>query len=73
MEIRIGIQHVNREIVLESNQSAEDILDAASRATNEGTELRLEDSNGRVIMIPGARIGYIEVGAEQQRRVGFAQ
>ncbi|APF39669.1 DUF3107 domain-containing protein [Neomicrococcus aestuarii] len=72
MEIRVGIQHVNREIVLESNKTAEEIIEAASRATNGGTELRLEDSTGRVVLIPGANIGYVEVGAEQIRRVGFA-
>ena len=72
MEIRVGIQHVNRESVLESNKTAEEIIEAASRATSGGTELRLEDSTGRVVLIPGAIIGYVEVGAEQIRRVGFA-
>lgn len=73
MEVRIGIQHVNREIVLESNKASAEILEAVSRATADGADLRLEDNNGRVVLVPGAKIGYVEVGAEQVRRVGFAQ
>jgi hypothetical protein len=33
--------------------------------------LRLVDDKGRLVVIPGAVIGYVEIGAPESRRVGF--
>lgn len=71
MEIKIGIQNVNREIVLDSDQSAEEIADTVAKAMNGGTELRLADSKGRNVIVPANVLGYVEIGAEESRRVGF--
>ncbi|WP_026549907.1 DUF3107 domain-containing protein [Arthrobacter sp. Br18] len=71
MEVKIGIQNVNREIVLESSETAEAIAEIASKAITGGTELRLTDSKGRQVIVPASVLGYVEIGAEEQRRVGF--
>ncbi len=71
MEIKIGIQNVNREIVLESSETAEAITEVVASAMNGGSELRLTDSKGRTVIVPSAVLGYVEIGAEEQRRVGF--
>ena len=34
-------------------------------------ELRLSDEKGRQIIIPANVLGYVEIGAEEVRRVGF--
>ncbi|WP_052851593.1 DUF3107 domain-containing protein [Streptomyces avicenniae] len=72
MEIKIGVQHTPREIVLESGQSVEDVEGAVSDVFS-GTAklLSLVDVNGRKILVPADRIAYIEIGRPASRRVGF--
>lgn len=73
MEIKIGVQNVGREIVLESTQDAETVAKVVGEAISEGNELRLKDDKGRVIIVPGNALAYVEIGAEEVRRVGFGQ
>ena len=73
MEIKIGVQNVGREIVLESTQDAEAVAKVVGEAINEGSELRLKDDKGRLIIVPGNALAYVEIGAEEVRRVGFGQ
>ena len=71
MEVKIGIQNVNREIVLESSESADAIADLVAAAMGGGSELRLKDSKGRQVIVPTSVLWYVEIGAEESRRVGF--
>ncbi|WP_131682746.1 DUF3107 family protein [Pseudarthrobacter sp. YALA5] len=73
MEIKIGVQNIGREIVLESNQDADAVAKVVEAAITKGSELRLTDEKGRVIIVPGNALGYVEIGAEEARRVGFGQ
>lgn len=71
MEVKIGIQNVGREIVLESSLDADAVAKIVAEAVTKGTELRLTDEKGRQIIVPGSVLGYVEIGAEEVRRVGF--
>ncbi len=71
MEIKIGIQHVNREVVIDSDATSEDVQKAVSAALTDGTVLSLTDERGRKILIPATSIGYVDIGEESARRVGF--
>lgn len=73
MEIKIGIQNIGREIVLESDQDADTVATVVEEAIIKGTELRLKDDKGRIIIVPGNALGYVEIGAEEARKVGFGQ
>ena len=73
MEIKIGVQNVAREIVLESNEDADSVAKIVEAAITKGSELRLKDDKGRLIIVPGNALGYVEIGAEEARRVGFGQ
>lgn len=73
MEVKIGIQNVGREIVLESSQDAGAVAELVADAIGQGKELRLTDEKGRVVIVPSAVLGYVEIGAEEPRRVGFGQ
>lgn len=73
MEIKIGIQNIGREIVLESAQDADTVATVVEEAITKGTELRLKDDKGRIIIVPGNALGYVEIGAEEARKVGFGQ
>ncbi|APX03273.1 DUF3107 domain-containing protein [Arthrobacter sp. NPDC056691] len=71
MEVKIGIQNVGREIVLESAQDADAVAKVVAEAIAKGSELRLNDEKGRQIIVPANVLGYVEIGAEEVRRVGF--
>ncbi len=71
MEIKIGIQHVNREVVVESTLSSDEVEKAVSDAIDAGGVLALNDEKGRKVLVPAASIGYVDIGEENARRVGF--
>lgn len=70
MEITIGIQHVARELTFETPLSADEVSAAVEKALA-GAILDIEDTRGRRVIVPAGAIGYVEIGAESQRRVGF--
>lgn len=71
MEIKIGVQHVAREIVVESALGAPEAVELITAAVSSGSPLTLTDTKGNVTVVPGGVIGYAAVGAEQKRPVGF--
>ena len=71
MEIRIGVLHAPREIVFESNDSADAVQAAVDAALASGNTLRLQDEKGRIVLIPAANLGYVDIAAVETRRVGF--
>lgn len=71
MEITIGVQNLSREIVVETDATADDVAARVSAALKDGTVLELTDAKGRRVLVPAATIGYVELGTEEQRKVGF--
>ncbi|MFJ3303075.1 DUF3107 domain-containing protein [Streptomyces sp. NPDC086549] len=73
MEVKIGVQHAPREIVLESGQSAEEIERVVAEALAGKTQLlSLADEKGRKVLVPADRLAYIELGEPTIRKVGFS-
>lgn len=72
MEVKIGVQHTPREIVLESVQSAEEVERAVADAlAGKAQLLSLTDEKGRRVLVPAERVAYVEIGEPTTRRVGF--
>lgn len=71
MEIKIGVQHVAREIVVDSALEAPEAVELITAAMSSGSPLTLTDTKGNVTVVPAGVIGYVAVGAEQKRAVGF--
>ncbi|MFE1313389.1 DUF3107 domain-containing protein [Streptomyces sp. NPDC058755] len=72
MEVKIGVQHAPREIVLESGQSAEDIERVVAEAlAGKSQLLSLQDEKGRKVLVPADRLAYVEIGEPTVRKVGF--
>ncbi|MFE3516997.1 DUF3107 domain-containing protein [Streptomyces sp. NPDC059166] len=72
MEVKIGVQHSPREIVLESGLSAEEVESAIGEAlAGKAQLLSLTDEKGRKVLVPADRIAYVEIGEPSARRVGF--
>jgi len=72
VEIRIGITDVNREVVIEVNDSSYETSQAYQAALSKPDGLlRLTDAKGRLLLIPAARIAYLDLGPAGHRPVGF--
>jgi len=71
MEITIGIQNLPRELVLDVDSNAADISDKLNKAMESGGLLELTDTRGRAVIVPASAIGYLEIGPEEIRKVGF--
>ncbi|MCK8679878.1 MULTISPECIES: DUF3107 domain-containing protein [Streptomyces] len=72
MEVKIGVQHAPREIVLESGQSAEEVEQLVAQSlAGKSQLLSLTDDKGRKVLVPSERIAYVEIGEPTARRVGF--
>lgn len=71
MEITIGVKNVARELTLESAQTADQVVALVEEAIAKGGVLALTDQRGRRVVVPVDSLGYVEIGQEEQRRVGF--
>lgn len=71
MEVKIGVQHATRELILEIDQAADAVEQLVTDAVGGGTLLVLTDSKGRRTVIPGDKIAYVEIGGGVSGQVGF--
>ena len=72
MEVKIGVLHTPREIVVESAQSQDEVeeLVAAALKSVDG-QLKLTDDKGRLVIVPANLIAWVEIAQADVRRVGF--
>lgn len=70
MEIRIGIQNVTRELVIETDKSSDEIAGLVAKAISDGS-LDITDVKGRRVIVPAGSLAYVDLGEETKRRVGF--
>lgn len=72
MEIRIGIVNTGRELNFETAASADEVRGQVAAALEQGTaHLSFTDVKGNSYLVPTANLGYLELGTEESRRVGF--
>jgi hypothetical protein len=72
VEVKIGVQHANRELVLESEQSPDEVQQAVADAlSGKSALLQLTDDKGRRVIVPADRLAYVEIGEVSIRKVGF--
>ncbi|MFI9719115.1 DUF3107 domain-containing protein [Streptomyces sp. NPDC052396] len=72
MEVKIGVQHTPREIVLETGQATEEVERLVSEAlAGKAPLLSLTDEDGRRVLVPSEKLAYVEIGKPTVRRVGF--
>jgi hypothetical protein len=71
VQVRITISNVTSDLNFESALGAEQIQSAVNAALKSGDALVLEDIRGRVMMVPADKIGFVEIGEQTDRRVGF--
>lgn len=72
MEVKIGVEYSPRELVIETKSSADDIDKQVSEALGAADGLlRLADEKGRTIIVPAAKISYVEYVNTAPRSIGF--
>ena len=72
MEVKIGVQHAHRELTLESPLTPAEVASSVAKALeNPDGLLTLVDEKGRQVIVPVAKIAYVEIDEATQRRVGF--
>jgi hypothetical protein len=74
VEVKIGIQSIPRELVVDTDATAEEIerdLAAALAAKDGAAILALGTQKGGRVLIPADKIAFVEFGGDQSRRVGF--
>lgn len=73
MEVKIGVLHTAREIVLDSPQTHDEVEEAVATALKSvDGQLVLADDRGRKVIVPANLIAYVEIAPQDVRRVGFA-
>ena len=70
MEVKIGVQNVARDLVIETDESAESIEKQVSEALGSEGILKLSDNKGRKVLVPTAKLAYVEIGIHTGQ-VGF--
>jgi Protein of unknown function (DUF3107) len=73
VEVKIGVQHSPRELVIDSPKSPDEIAAEVSQAMTSAKDglLTLVDERGRRVVVPTEKIAYVEIAEADQRRVGF--
>ena len=70
-EVRIAIINVSGELAFECPLTTAEIRETVSTALSSGSALILSDVRGREIIVPADKIGFVEIGEQAERRVGF--
>ena len=71
MEIKIGVQYAQRELVLETDETAEAVEKLVGDALAGSGMLSLTDTKGRKVFVPAEKIAYVELGTSSVGHVGF--
>ena len=73
MEVKIGVVYTAKELSVELEGKAEEVVSSVEDALKAGAPvIWLTDKKGRRVGIPTDKIAYIEVAEEDQtKRVGF--
>jgi hypothetical protein len=71
VEVKIGVQHAPRELVVDTAESTEAVEKAVAEAVSSGGVLTLTDSKHRKVMVPASKLAYVEIGGGVVGQVGF--
>jgi hypothetical protein len=71
MEVKIGVQHAPRELVVDTTETAEQVEKNLAAAVAAGEPFAISDTRGRRVLIPAGVIAYVEIGGGVSGQVGF--
>jgi hypothetical protein len=71
VEVKIGVQHAPRELTLESAQTPAEVEQVVTEALAKESVLSLTDDKGRKVIIPVAKLAYVEIAESNTRPFGL--
>lgn len=71
MEVKIGIQNIIRELIVETDESAEAVQKLIADSVGGEGVFTLTDTKGRTVIVPAAKLAYVEIGGGVSGHVGF--
>ncbi|CAM00395.1 uncharacterized protein DUF3107 [Saccharopolyspora erythraea NRRL 2338] len=72
MEVKIGVVDSPRELTVASGQSQDEVEALVADALkNADGVLALTDEKGKRVIVPSAKVAYVEIGPTETTRVGF--
>jgi hypothetical protein len=71
VEVKIGVQYAPRELTLESAQTPAEVEAAVTEALAKDGVLTLADEKGRKVIVPIAKVAYVEIAESTNRPFGF--
>lgn len=72
MEIKIGVRSAHRELIIETELTAEEVETELRKAlAAERGVFAITDIKGRRVIVPMSALGYVEIGDDEQRTIGF--
>ncbi len=71
MDVKIGIQHITRELIVDTDQSADEVATAYQEAVANGGTFELVDTKGGRTIVRADSVAYLDLGSEKARKVGF--
>jgi hypothetical protein len=71
MEVKIGVQHVGRELSVETELPPDAILEGLNKALADDALFSLTDAKGHTVAVPAQKVAYLYFTSETGRKVGF--
>ncbi len=72
MEVKIGVQYAARELIIDSAQSPAEVEAQVTDAIESGKNtITLVDEKGKRVIVPVAKLAYVEIAEATSRQVGF--
>jgi hypothetical protein len=72
VEVKIGVLHTAREIVVDSPQTPDEVEHAVAEALKSvDGQLVLVEERGRKVIVPANLVAYVDIAQADTRRVGF--
>lgn len=73
MEVKVGVLYATRELLVETEQTPEEIEKSLSKAIVDGGLFSLVDAKGSRVVVPVDKVAYVEIAKPDDRRVGFGR
>jgi hypothetical protein len=71
VEVKIGVQNAARELTIDVDESADELEKLVADAIAGDGVLNLKDPKGRQLLVPVAKLAYVELGHGVVGQVGF--
>ena len=71
VEVKIGVQNAARELTIEVDETPEAVEKLVADAVSGDGVLNLKDAKGRRVIVPVAKLAYVELGHGTLGQVGF--